>query len=72
MPRALEILDHIIRQLERGEVSRLEALDALLAEEYAGREGRRVKAALQMARLTTVKTLACTATPKLTSQRQRW
>ncbi|SOD97295.1 ATP-binding protein [Caenispirillum bisanense] len=58
MPRALEILDHIIRQLERGEVSPLEALDALLAEEYTGREGRRVKAALQMARLTKVKTLA--------------
>lgn len=58
MPRALEILDHTVRQLERGEVSPLEALDALLAEEYTGREGRRVKAALQMARLTTVKTLA--------------
>ena len=58
MPRALEILDHTVRQLERGELAPLEALDALLAEEYTGREGRRVKAALQMARLTTVKTLA--------------
>jgi len=57
MPRALEMLDHTIRQLERGELAPLEALDALLAEEYTGREGRRVKAALQMARLTTVKTL---------------
>jgi len=58
MPRALEILDHTVRQLERGELAPLEALDDLLAEEYTGREGRRVKAALQMARLTTVKTLA--------------
>lgn len=57
MPRALEMLDHTIRQLERGEVSALEAIDALLAEELAVREGRRIKAALQMARLTTVKTL---------------
>jgi DNA replication protein DnaC len=57
MPRALEALDHTVRQLERGEVSALEAVEALLGEELALREGRRVKAALQMARLTTVKTL---------------
>jgi DNA replication protein DnaC len=57
MPRALEMLDHTVRQLERGEVSALEAIDTLLAEELAVREGRRIKAALQMARLTTVKTL---------------
>src|SRR3954462_6676157 len=33
MPRALEIVDAIVRQLERGEVSALEAIDAMLAEE---------------------------------------
>lgn len=33
MPRALEALDHIVRQLERGEIGSLEAIDALLAEE---------------------------------------
>jgi DNA replication protein DnaC len=58
MPRALEVLDAVVRQLERGEVSALEAIDTLLAEEFTLREGRRVKAALQMARLSSVKTLA--------------
>ena len=57
MPRALEALDGLVRQLERGELSALEAIEVLLAEEITLREGRRVKAALQMARLTPVKTL---------------
>ena len=58
MPRALEVLDQTVRQLERGEVTPLEAVDLLLAEELSLRETRRIKAALMMARLTTVKTLA--------------
>ncbi|MFL5279454.1 MAG: IS21-like element helper ATPase IstB [Rhodopila sp.] len=58
MPRALEMLDHVVGQLERGEVSALEAIDALLVEEFTIRDGRRVKAALQMARLSTIKTLS--------------
>jgi DNA replication protein DnaC len=58
MPRALEVLEHTLRQLERGEVSALEAIDALLGEELSLREGRRVKAALKMGRLLNVKTLA--------------
>lgn len=58
MPRALEALDHTVRQLEQGAISAVEALDILLAEEFTIREARRVKAALQMARLTTVKTIA--------------
>jgi DNA replication protein DnaC len=58
MPRALEVLDHVVRQLERGEVSAVEAMDTLLAEELSLREGRRIKAALQMARLSAVKTIA--------------
>lgn len=57
MPRALELLDHTLRQLERGEVSALEAIDTLLAEEFLLRENRRVKTALVMARLSTIKTL---------------
>ncbi len=57
MPRALEALDHVVRQIERGETSALEAIDTLLAEELTLREGSRIKAALRMARLTTVKTL---------------
>ena len=58
MPRALEVLDHTMQQLERGEIGAVEAIDTLLAEEFTGREGPRVKAALRMARLSTVKTLA--------------
>lgn len=57
MPRSLEVLEHLLRQLERGEISALEAIDALLCEELTLREGRRIKAALKMGRLTTVKTL---------------
>ena len=57
MPRALEVLDHVVRQVERGEIGTLEAVDALLAEELTIREGRRIKAALQMARLGAIKTL---------------
>ncbi len=57
MPRALEIVDHIVRQLERGEISPLEAVDALLGEELTLREGRRVRAALNMGLLLNIKTL---------------
>ena len=57
MPRALEALDAIIQQLERGTITPIEAIDALLAEEFTVREGRRIKAALQMARIPTVQTL---------------
>jgi DNA replication protein DnaC len=58
MPRALETLDHIVQQLERGQLSALEAIDLLLAEEITVRESRRIKAALQMARLGNIKTLS--------------
>jgi DNA replication protein DnaC len=58
MPRALELLDAMVRQLERGEATPLEAIDALLAEEFTSRENRRVRTALVMARLATIKTLA--------------
>src|SRR4051812_13465442 len=58
MPRALEIVDATVRRIERGEVTPLEAIDALLAEELTLRENRRVRTALVMARLSTVKTLA--------------
>jgi len=58
MPRALETLDHIVQQLERGQISAIEAIDVLLAEEITVRESRRIKAALQMARLGIVKTLS--------------
>ena len=57
MPRALETLDAVVQQLERGQIGAIEAIDTLLAEEITVREGRRIKAALQMARLSTVKTL---------------
>jgi DNA replication protein DnaC len=58
MPRALEIVDVIVRQLERGETTALEAIDSLLMEELTLRESRRVKTALVMARLSAIKTLS--------------
>jgi len=58
MPRSLEVLEHLLRQLERGEISALEAIDQLLDEEFSLREGRRVKTALKMGRLLSIKTLA--------------
>jgi DNA replication protein DnaC len=58
MPRALEAVDAIVRQLERGEVTALEAIDTLLTEELTLRENRRIKTALLMARLSTLKTLS--------------
>ena len=57
MPRALEALDHTVRRIERGELTALEAIDDLLAEEHATRENRRVGVALKTARLTPPKTL---------------
>ena len=58
MPRALEMLDATFRKIEQGEIDAIEALDHLLVEEVAIRENRRVKTALLLARLTTIKTLA--------------
>src|SRR5512143_3663551 len=57
MRRALEVLDPLLRQIERGEISTLDAIEMLLGEELTLREGRRVKAALKMGRLLTIKTL---------------
>ena len=58
MPRALEILDVTMRGVERGEIGAVEAIDALLVEELTIRENRRIKMAVQMAKLAAIKTLA--------------
>ena len=58
MPRALEVLDTTLRRIEQGEIDGIEALDQLLVEELTVRESRRIKTALTLGRLTTVKTLA--------------
>jgi DNA replication protein DnaC len=58
MPRALETLGDLVQQIERGTISAIEAIEMLLAEELTVRESRRIKAALQMARLATIKTLS--------------
>jgi len=58
MPRALEMLDATVRQIEQGEVNVIEALDQLLIEELTVRDNRRIKTSLMMARLSAVKTLA--------------
>jgi DNA replication protein DnaC len=57
MARALEVLDDIVAQLEQKQLSSLEAMDLLLAEEFSTRESRRIKMALMTARLTQLKTL---------------
>ncbi len=57
MPRALEALDHTVQRLEQGEIGALEAIDALLGEEFGIRENRRIAVALSTARLMPVKTL---------------
>jgi DNA replication protein DnaC len=58
MPRALEALQTTLSRIEQGEVTALEAIEALLGEEYTIRESRRIKMALQTARLSTVKTIS--------------
>ncbi len=58
MPRALEMLDATLRRIEQGQIDGVEAIDDLLIEELSLRENRRIKAALRMARLPIVKTLA--------------
>ena len=72
MPRALEMLDATLRRIEQGEIDGIEALDQLLIEELTVRENRRVRTALTLARLTTIKTLAgfdFTFQPSLDRQR---
>jgi hypothetical protein len=58
MPRALEMLDATLRGIEQGKIDGVEAIDILLSEELSLRENRRIKAALRMARLPIIKTLA--------------
>jgi len=58
MPRALEALDHTLQRLEKGESSVLDALEALLGEEFTMRETSRIKIGLRTARLGTIKTLS--------------
>jgi DNA replication protein DnaC len=53
----VEALQMTLARIEQGEVSALEAIEALLGEGFTTRESRRIKMALQTARLTTVKTL---------------
>ena len=57
MAAALEVLDSVLDQVERQQLSTLEALDCLLSEEYTRREARRVRAQMLTSRLTRVKTL---------------
>jgi len=59
MARALEVLDDIVAKLEQKQLSFIEAMDLLLAEEFSTRERRRIHMALRTARLTQLKTLEC-------------
>ena len=58
MPRALELLDHAVRQLERGEASALELIDTLLAEELTRAREQPHQDRAAMAASSTIKTLA--------------
>jgi|SRR5215469_5263216 len=59
MPRALEALDITLKRFEQGGSSMLEVLETLLGEELSIRETRRIRMALQTARLgNNIKTLA--------------
>src|SRR5215469_17609852 len=58
MPRALETLDITLKRFEQGGTSMLEVLETLLGEEFSTRETRRIRTALQTARLGSIKTLA--------------
>ena len=58
MPRALEMVDICVGRLDHGEITALEAIEQLLLEELTFRENRRIKTALMMGRLGTIKTLA--------------
>lgn len=57
MPRALEVLDHTMRCLERGEMTAIEAIDILLSHEHGNRESRRFTVGLKAALLMPMKTL---------------
>ena len=58
MPRAIEIVDACVGRLDHGEITALEAIEQLLLEELTFRENRRIKTALVMGRLGSIKTLA--------------
>ena len=58
MPRAIEVVDTCVSRLDRGEITGLELVEQLLLEELTFREDRRIRTALRMGRLNTVKTLA--------------
>lgn len=58
MPRAIEMVDACVARLDRGEITALEAIEQILIEELSFRENRRIKTALVMARLSTLKTLS--------------
>ena len=57
MPFAMEALEVVVKRLENGEISTLEAIEALLSEEISYRETRRLKMALGTSRLSPPKTL---------------
>lgn len=57
MARSLEVIDQLVGRIEQGELSAVEAIDLLLAEEYSTRETRRIRMAMMTARLGTIKTL---------------
>lgn len=58
MPRAIGVVGDSVSRLDRGEITALEAVEQLLLEELTFREERRIRTALRMSRVNTVKTLS--------------
>jgi hypothetical protein len=69
MPRALEVLDQTVRQLERGEASALEVIDTLFAEELTLRENRSSPSLIIRRTVAALTLRAAAASSKVTSPR---
>ena len=57
MPGSLEIVDHLMNQLDQGALSAAEAMDKLLSAQVALRRERRLLSAMRSSRLPTLKRL---------------
>jgi DNA replication protein DnaC len=57
MPGSLEVVDHLMQQLDQGALSAAEAMDKLLAAQVSLRRQRRLYSAMHASRLPTVKRL---------------
>jgi len=57
MPGSLEIVDHLMNQLDQGAISAAESMDKLLSAQVSLRRERRLFSAMRSSRLPTLKRL---------------